>query len=102
MTWAILAFNVLVVVWLTIRLTVNTKNCGGLTTSECAGMADVAHSAVAGIQIVLWVIGDIILGVLWLVTRGRSGPACGRSVGRGLVRCKGCGHDFRVGLQPNG
>ena len=98
MTWVVLVFNILMLIWLTTSLTASTKNCNGLTASECAGVSDVAHSAVAAIQIVLWVLGDIILGILWLVTKGRSCPVCGRSVKRGLVECKVCGHDFRVGV----
>jgi hypothetical protein len=91
----ILAFNLIMVVWLVTSLTASTKDCDGLTAGQCAGVADVAHSAVAAIQIALWVVGDIILSILWLVTKGRSCPACGRSVKRGLLVCKGCGHDFR-------
>ena len=99
MTWVILIFNVIMVILLIVSLTIRTKNCNGLTTGECSGVSDVAHSAVAGVLIVLWVLGDIILSVLWLVTRGRSCPVCGRSVKRGLLACKGCGHDFRLGPQ---
>lgn len=95
MTWAVLIFNAIMLIWLITSLTASTKgSCNGLTVSECAGVSDVAHTAVAGIQIVLWVLGDLILGVLWLVTKGRSCPVCGRSVRRGMTVCKSCGHDF--------
>jgi hypothetical protein len=102
MTWVILTFNLMMVIWLVTSLTASTKDCNGLTAGQCAGVADVAHSAVAAIQIVLWVVGDIILGILWLVTKGRSCPACGRSVKRGLLVCKGCGHDFRANALAKG
>lgn len=46
--------------------------------------------------IVLWVAVDVILGVLWMVTRGRECPVCGRRVRRGDVICGSCGHDFRI------
>ncbi len=70
MTWAVLVFNLIMLIWLITSLTASTKNCNGMTTGECAGVSDVAHSAVAAIQIVLWVFGDIILGIIWLVIRG--------------------------------
>ncbi|WP_406691989.1 hypothetical protein REH65_08335 [Saccharopolyspora sp. ID03-671] len=43
-----------------------------------------------------WVAGDVILGILWLVTkpRTRDCPACGRTIKRGQMTCKSCGYDF--------
>ncbi len=97
MSWVVLIFNALMVIWLITSLTASTKNCNGLTVSECAGVADVAHGAVAVIQIVIWLIGDFILGILWLVTKGnrRACPACGLPVKAGKLQCKKCGYDFR-------
>jgi ribosomal protein L37AE/L43A len=45
---------------------------------------------------VLWVMVDIILLVIFLVTKkkGRECPACGRKVKVGLTKCEKCGHDF--------
>ena len=98
MSWVVLIFNALMVIWLITSLTATTKGgCTGLTVSQCAGVADVAHGAVAVIQIVLWLIGDFILGIIWLVTKGnrRLCPACGLPVKAGTVQCKKCGYDFR-------
>jgi len=96
MTWTVLIFNVLMVIWLVTGLTASTGSCNGLDANTCAAASDVGHGIAATLQIVVWVLGDIILGVLWLVTKGRSCPVCGRGVKRGLVACKGCGHDFRT------
>ena len=68
MTWAIVTFNLLMLV-----------------------LATMGGSAL----LPLWVFGEFVLGVLWLATRGRSCPVCGRGVQRGLVTCKSCGFDFR-------
>ena len=75
MSWVVLIFNALMVIWLITSLTATTKGgCTGLTVSQCAGVADVAHGAVAVIQVVLWLIGDFILGIIWLVTAPGAPP----------------------------
>jgi rubredoxin len=50
-----------------------------------------------GLIIVLWALGDVILGVLWLVTKPhkRYCPACGNTVRKGVMRCGSCGFDFK-------
>jgi hypothetical protein len=68
-----------------------------LGSQACQDATNAGVAIGVSLLIMLWVFGDIILGVLWFVTRGRSCQVCGRSVRRGLVACKGCGYDFRVG-----
>jgi hypothetical protein len=102
MTWAVLVFNVLMLVWIIAGAasTHNTPNCvHQLGSKLCTDATETGAGIGIAILIVLWVLGDAILGVLWLVTRGRSCPVCGRPVRRGLVACAKCGHDFRVGAQ---
>lgn len=97
MTWAVVIFNILMLLWIIIGVaTTHPKNCNGLSQQLCNDATNTGKGIAVGIIIILWVIGDVILAVLWLVTRGRSCPVCGRNVKRGLTVCRGCGHDFRA------
>lgn len=102
MTWAVLAWNVLMLVWIIAGAASASHNpqCAHTATlgaHACQSATDVGASIGVGLLVGLWVVGDLILGVLWMVTRGRSCPVCGRSVRRGLTECKACGHDFARG-----
>jgi hypothetical protein len=94
MTWAVLIFNVIMVAWVISAATASTGTCQGLSANDCANVGAAAHGIAFTLQLVLWVIGDILLGILWLVTKGRSCPTCGRSVKRGLTICRHCNHNF--------
>lgn len=101
MTWAVLIFNVLMLIWLIAGVASATHNpqCAHtavLGAKACQNATDAGAGIGAGIVIALWVAGDVILGVLWLVTRGRVCPTCGRGVRKGLTACRACGHDFRL------
>ena len=105
-TWVILVINILFLVWL-----IAGVGSAGEEISDCADLtgqaqdlceAENAGTAVgAGIGafviIVLWALVDIILGIIWLVTRpkgGRPCPSCGTEVKAGRTTCPKCGHDF--------
>lgn len=100
MTWVVLVFNILMLVWVIAGVAGVSDNCSGLTGSELdACQAGTAIGASIGISMVigLWVAGDVILGIIWLVTnrkKTRECPACGRDVRKGLTVCPGCGFDF--------
>lgn len=106
-TWVILAFNLLMLIW----LVAGVGSASSDSLAECAKEADEvlreaceAGTAIgaglgAGIIIFLWVTGDVILGVIWLVTNRkttRECPVCGTDVKKGVVKCPSCGHDFRA------
>jgi hypothetical protein len=103
-TWVILAFNVIMLIWV-ITGTASGESCSGKTgydLTECeAGQAGTGIGVF--LVILLWALGDIILGVLWLVTkpRKRECPACGNSVRKGVMQCGACGYDFRQMLQKS-
>jgi uncharacterized protein (UPF0212 family) len=102
MTWVIVVFNVLMLIWVVGGGASAGSSCGDLTNEfEQAGCG--AGTAIGiGILMTLWVFGDVILGVLWLVTRPRgvrTCPVCGNDVKKGLVVCKKCGYDFRTAAQ---
>jgi hypothetical protein len=74
-------------------------DCGTLDVKTCNEASDAGTAIGVGILIALWAFGDLILGVLWLITnRGKSRdcPVCGRGVKKGAVVCKSCGYDFRA------
>ena len=97
MTWVVLLFNAIMLVWLIAGVATATHNpaCNGLSQSTCQAATDVGASIGAGLIIGLWLAGDVILGILWLVTHGRSCPVCGKEVRRGVTVCKSCDYDFR-------
>lgn len=133
MTWVVLAFNALMVVWLVSGLaSVADTDCDAEHPKAPALSADAAPAqraraaqaeidrlnlveaceagtAVgAGIGVAfivfVWVAGDVVLGVIWLVTRkpaaaGRACPVCGTPVAVGQVVCSSCGYDYRTAQQ---
>jgi hypothetical protein len=111
-TWIILIFNLLMLVWM-----ISAGGATGSALSDCAQYTDEferagceAGTAIgaglgAGMLIGLWVAGDVILGVIWLVTnkkKTRDCPVCGADVKKGLTVCGSCGHDFAAGLRTQG
>ncbi len=105
MTWVILGFNLLMLAWLIGGLASTASNCDGLSGAAldaCDAGTAIGATIGAGIIVFFWVAGDLILGLLWLVT-GRSHrecPACGSRVKRGRTICVRCGHDFSVAFHP--
>ncbi len=101
MSWVVLIWNVLMVVWIIVGVagSHNAQNCtaSGLSQQACNAANNVGTAVGVGIIIVIWLVGDFILGILWLVTKGnrRPCPACGLPVKAGKLQCKKCGYDFR-------
>lgn len=109
MTWVIIIFNVLMLVWLVggVGSAANEADCEAEATQSlrdaCEAGTAVGATLGAGLIIFLWVAGVVILGVLWLVTnrkKTRECPACGSDVKKGLTECRKCGHDFRATTTP--
>ncbi len=103
-TWVILAFNLIMLIWIIAGVSSNARNCSGLTgdaLTNCEA-GNVGTGIGATLIFVLWALGDVILGVLWLVTRPRTRdcPVCGNSVRRGMTQCRNCGYDFTQQLRP--
>ena len=99
-TWIILAINALFLVWIIVgaasRPAATNTTCNSLDLQTCQAASDVGTAIGVGLIIGLWVAADVILGILWLITKPktRDCPACGRAVKRGKLNCKGCGYDF--------
>jgi hypothetical protein len=98
-TYIILAINAIFLIWIIAGTTSSnsTKDCGSLSAQACNDAQNVGKGIGATLIIILWVLVDIILLVLWLITnrKKRDCPVCGHSVKKGQMVCKNCGHDFR-------
>jgi hypothetical protein len=71
-TWALLIFNLLILVWIVTGVGAVSNECGGkigdaLTTCQ-AGTAIGAGLGITFI-IILWFIGFIVLGLIWIMSR---------------------------------
>ncbi|MGH3325983.1 MAG: hypothetical protein ACRDOV_16380 [Streptomyces sp.] len=102
-TWVILAFNLIMLTWVILGAS-SGPDCGGKTgdaLTQCEAGQVGTGIGVFGL-ILIWALGDIILGVLWMITKPhkRECPACGNSVRKGVMRCGACGYDFRQMLRP--
>lgn len=96
MTWTIVIWNIVMAIWLaTGANSVAHQHCSNLSAQACNAAKAVGGGIGAALIIAVWIVGDLILVVLWLVTKGRACPVCGRNVRRGSTVCR-CGHDFRV------
>lgn len=69
--WGFIGFNILMVIWLIGGMSAATD---GIDAMSEAGKAGAAIGAGLGVTMILgiWVIGDIILGLLVLLTRPKS------------------------------
>lgn len=108
-TWVIVVINVLFLVWIIAGIASVSDECAnkvGQAKEACETGTAVGASIGAGIIVFLWALVDMILGIIWLVTRprGRPCPVCGTLVREGVTVCPKCGHDFRAaaGGPPSG
>lgn len=105
MTYVVLGFNLLMLLWIVGGVSDASDNCVdeiGTAKDACEAGTAVGAGIGAFLLFVLWVFGDIILGVIWLVTnkKKRQCPVCGHDVKKGEVVCRTCGFDFRYGAMP--
>lgn len=114
MSWAILVFSALMLVWLVYEVAstpsvsdADMAECNPtLTADECQEKLetdrDVGIYFLVAIFVVLWIIGFGFLSLMWFTTRPHSRvcPHCGEDVRKGLTACKSCGYDFTSGGKP--
>lgn len=101
-TWIVLAINIGFLVWI-IGGTVGAANdipgyCAERSDPAVCEAASATGTGIGVLLIVfLWVAADVILGILWLITKpkARDCPSCGRNVRKGVTACRKCGFDFR-------
>ncbi len=106
-TWFILAVNLLFLIWIIAGVGGSADTpCEGLDPEACEAARAVGTGIGVSLIVAFWVAADVILGVLWLITRRktRDCPVCGRSVKRGATACASCGYDFAAaashGIRP--
>lgn len=70
-TWVIVAINVLFLIWVIVGVGAasDPTDCGGLSQESCNAAAAAGTAIGVGIVVVLWAFVDVILGIVWLVTR---------------------------------
>lgn len=69
--WLFIAFNILMIIWLVTGLNSAGQGYSKMSQAEQAGTAIGAGIGVMLIS-VIWVLGDIILGLAVLLTRGKK------------------------------
>ena len=73
-TWIIVAINLLFLVWMIFGIAgVANSSCqAGMTQQNCDAAKAIGGGVGAILIIFLWVAADIILGIIWLVTRKKA------------------------------
>jgi hypothetical protein len=99
-TWIIVVVNVVFLLWIVSTFAGASDSCSGESgqvKDVCETLATVGASIGVALVALVWALADVILGVLWLVTRqGRPCRVCGRRVKEGVTICPACGFDFRA------
>lgn len=106
-TWVLLAINLLFLVWVIAGASQASgmpESCGTLSAEACNAAANAGTAIGVALIIALWAAVDVILGVLWLVTRPkrRDCPVCGNSMRKGVTSCTSCGADLAALYQQRG
>jgi hypothetical protein len=96
-TYIVLLFNLAMLAWIIGGTASAAKdaNCG--TDEACQAGTAVGTAIGVGLIIALWVAGDVILGIIWLVTnrkKTRECPQCGSDVKKGLIACPRCSYSW--------
>lgn len=96
MTWVLVAWVVLIVVWVIAGL-----NGAGCEDEEFQGACEAGTGIGVGLVVLFGFLGFFVLGLVWLMTRPRRHcPACGRDAKKGTTVCRKCGHDFATAARP--
>ncbi|MET8979070.1 hypothetical protein ABZX85_25985 [Streptomyces sp. NPDC004539] len=80
LTWVILAFNALMLIWLVSVISTAPRDGAKCGASEsCQTVNEVSTTIASGLVLFAWAAGAVILGVVWLVTNRASGRSARRS-----------------------
>ena len=78
--WVILAIN-LVFAWVVFEILASASSCKGMTgddLSACQAGEGLGKGAAFLFVLIVWALVDVVLGVIFMVTRGRAGTASDR------------------------
>ncbi|MBX3031463.1 MAG: hypothetical protein KF809_15055 [Chloroflexi bacterium] len=110
-SWALVIWSVLMGLWVVAGLNATNDACIGESvtyTDACEVGATIGRGIGVTFIAVVWFVGFIVLGIIWLGTRPRQRlcPACGQAAKSGDTVCRRCGFDFAAaalgspGYQP--
>lgn len=74
-TWIILAINILFLVWVIAGVASSSGDatgCGALDQKTCNDANDAGTAIGVFLIVIFWAAVDVILGIIWLVTRPRQ------------------------------
>jgi hypothetical protein len=102
MTWVIIVWCALIVIWAVAGGSSAAHDCANQTGDAFLSAKDARNACDAGtgigVALILFIgfVGFVFLSLIWFMTgRGRRDcPVCGRGVKRGKTVCSNCGHDF--------
>jgi hypothetical protein len=96
-TWLLILWTVAMLAWLIFGVGGNdcSNQTGAYQNAKQTG-CEAGTGIAAVVIVVIWFLGYIPLGLLWVIGRGRSRacPVCGHLIKRGHTSCPRCGHDF--------
>jgi hypothetical protein len=100
-TYVILVLNLVVLVWLIREIATDhtySGTCGNMSTQTCQNARDFGLVIGVAIAVFLWLLADLFLGLIWLLTRPRKRecPQCRFKTKRDEPRCSHCGFDVRA------
>ncbi len=103
-SWALIIWTGLMALWAATGLSSTNDACSNDPNVYCEAGATLGRGLGLTFLALVWFVGFLILGVIWLATRPqrRLCPVCGHQVKKGVVICSRCGYDFRAanGMPP--
>src|SRR4051812_1750991 len=102
MTWVLNLWNLVFLIWIITAIADRASEDCPPGDELCINASDAGTGLGVAVIILLWLVGFIVLALVWLMTRrrGRICPHCGEDVKKGRTTCQKCGYDFTIGGKP--
>jgi hypothetical protein len=74
-TWALVIFSLLMLLWIVVGVAGVSDNCAGMTGQEletCQAATAIGGGIGVTVLIIIWFIGFIVLGLIWLMSRPKD------------------------------
>jgi hypothetical protein len=74
-TWALLIWNVLMVIWIAGGMSATSDNCDGLSGNDlsvCQAGTVVGAGIGVTFILIIWFLGFVVLGLIWLMSRPKE------------------------------